>query len=487
MAATLLVRVLDVFGSAVDAQRVSAVFGGALGQQLRRTSAKGAFEIEVPPTVTRVAIVVEHPGFFDAVQNMTLTQTGTPTLAFDGAQALNVRNLHNHSRDGGGFNVEVFVVLGQLRDASGIVDGVKANPGPGRRALIVQPAPRDVVDFDGPILTPVDNPAGAPPAKSQLLTASPRGKLFFAERTTPPRLIAIYDPVKKFPFVDNKNEGSPQAVPINYHLFFHPNIPATFTDPYPNSFSYIDLLDRYMLQPHKWDIGKAMVPQHTAAGEKCVFIFPVGGKTESFGNLNSQASVLRLLAEVNYFIQRMDGVPFPLQPVGDLALSGFSAGIRLVSSVLTQGRVERFNNRILRDVYCFDGVFATRDKSGKEIVDTPSTLAFCAALRGWFRGGDQGRSLRVYSQSSIWLDQLKDAAPGTTIRNGRDGAREADSARSTILFTPSAFWDKAPAVIRDIAVSPNPTELFKSVHQFIPAFFMEHALKRSAMAPGATR
>lgn len=486
MAATLLVRVLDVFGNAVDAQRVAAVFDGATGQDLKRTSAKGAFEIAVPPAATRVGVVVEHPAFFDAVQNLTLNQTGTPTLAFDGAQALNIRNLQNHSRDGGGFNVEVFVVLGQLRDASSDVNKVKANPGPGRRTLVVQPAPREVVDFDGPILTPIDNP-GAPPAKSQLLTASPRGKLLFAERITPPRLIAIYDPIKKFPFLDNKNEGSPQQLPINYHLFFHPNIPGTFTDPYPNSFSYIDLFDRYMLQPHKWDIGKAMVPQHTAAGEKCVFIFPVGGKTEAFGDLNSQASALRLLAEVNYFIQRMDNVPIPLQPIGNLALSGFSAGIRPVNSVLTQGRVARFNDVILKDVYCFDGVFASRDKDGREFVDIPATLAFCSALRGWFRGGDQGRSLRVYSQNSIWLDQLKDAAPGSTVRQGRDGAREADSARSTVLFTPSTFWDKAPAVIRDIAVSPNPSELYKSVHQFIPAFFMEHALKRSAMVPGATR
>jgi len=480
---TLVVRVLDVLGAAVNAKRVAAIFDSAIGKDLARMSTPGAFEIAVPATATRVGVVVEHPGFWDVVQNLRLNQTGTPTLSFDGEQAIGVRTLSTHSRDGGGFNVEVIVVLGQLRDAESSVDAVRRGPNP--RPLAVRPLTLDVGDLDTPILTPRGSTAAS---KNSIVRITPRGRLLFAERPTPPRLVAIYDPVKKFPFIGAPTDGiAPQQVPINYHIFFHPNIPAHFTPEYPFSFSFIDLIDRYMLQRQHWAIGKAMVNQHDAAGGKCVFIFPVGGKTESFGDLTSQASALRLLEEVNYFIQRMDKVPFPLQPVGDCAISGFSAGIRAVHGVLTQGRVARFNDRVLRDVYNFDGVFATRDKDGKERVDTQTTLAFCSALKAWFRAGDGGRSLRVYSQNSIWLDQLRDAASGATLIEGRDGAREIEHPRLSVLFTPSDFWDKSPPAIRTIAVSEKRDELYKSVHQFVPAFFMEHALKQSAMVAGVQR
>jgi hypothetical protein len=463
VATFLIVRVMDVTGAPVAAQRVAALFSGVRDVTLLgKTSVPGAFEVQIPDGVTAMGLLVEARGFFDVTQALTLSQTGTPTLSFDGAQALNVRNLATHSRDGGGFNVEVFVVVGQLRDASSQVVATATAAGNPRRVSTV-PLTVDVGVLGVPILTPLGSTT---PSTSELKTIAPRGVMRFVERTT---------------------VASPQSVPLNYHLFFHPNIPAHFAEPYPFTFSYMDLYDRYMLQRQKWDIGKAMVAQHDAGGGRCIFIFPIGSKKDGFGDLDSQAAALRLLEEVNYFVQRMDGVGFPLQPVGNCALSGFSAGIRAVNNVLTRGRVARFNDVVLRDIYNFDGVFADRDKSGKEFVDIKATLDFCGAVRSWFRGGDGNRSFRMYSQASIWLDTLKDAAPGATLVTGRDGAREADHPRFTLLFTPSGFWDKSPPAIRDIAVSPKPDELYKSVHQFMPAFFMTHALGQSAIPSGAAR
>ena len=258
-------------------------------------------------------------------------------------------------------------------------------------------------------------------------------------------------------------------------MFFHPGT-GHFVGNYPFSHDYIDLIARYVLYDQVWNIGKAMANQHDASGQQIVFVFPVGGSTQSFGSFGSQSGALRILQEVNYFIQRMQNVPFPLQPLGNVAISGFSAGIRTVSSILGSGRVAQFYDKLLKEVYSFDGTFVIRDKvTKKDILDVVSTTNCINQIKGWLRGGADKRKVRVYTQGQIWLDQLKGSITSPTTINGPDGSTEIHGDNGTILHTPSAMWKSVDPDIRRVAVDLS--NIYKSVHQFIPAMFIQHAIK----------
>ncbi len=126
-----------------------------------------------------------------------------------------------------------------------------------------------------------------------------------------------------------------------------------------------------------------MVHQNIADLPKVFFVFPVGSPTQQMGNLNTQSSLLRLLQEINYWIQRMRGASFPLQPVGSTALSCFSARVRFLGSILMGPKNAPFYDKILKHIYVIDGVFAgARGKA--------ETANFCNALKTWHRGGDAG-------------------------------------------------------------------------------------------------
>lgn len=499
MAIFVVVRVLDTAYAQLNGAQVQFKLGGGAFVTLAPSSVDGAVGHEtavnaLPGTTTRCTVRVTKPGLFPVQQDLLLTTTARPAaLTFDGAQDINVRNIDRHSRDSGDINFDIYVVPGELRDASSSIPPILAqapplfpapNPSGQRRPAI--PAPildpgrvQNVVDLAAIILSTPTNPAAG---QHKQVTAKLAGKLFFVERTSTPQLLAVYVP-DGLGFLKQFSTTTNAPVPRAYHLFFHPSIPDHFTTPYPFSYSYVDLIARYLRAEQHWAIGKELMYQHEAATKRCILVFPVGAKGTGFGTLATQRNVLKLLQELNYWIQRMVGVAVPSQPkpVAHLAVSGFSAGIRQVLGVLSQDRVAAFNDDVLREVYSFDGIFVTRDANRKEVLDVPSTDACCAAMRTWFRGGQNGRALRVYTQGKIWFDRLKDVFPGATFVQGRDGALEMSSAQNTILFAPSVFWNGLNEPLRSQAVSTNPKELYKTVHQFIPALFVQHAIKFNGM------
>jgi hypothetical protein len=110
----------------------------------------------------------------------------------------------------------------------------------------------------------------------------------------------------------------------------------------------------------------------------------------------------------------------------------------------------------------FDGVFD--GANGKK-----ETLAFCNAMAAWHRKGQSGRTFRVYTQSATWFNSsLNTALQSPTATNGPRNSRELEAANGTLLLVPTPFWQLV-----------SPTLNFGSVHQLIPALFMEHAVTNS--------
>lgn len=137
------------------------------------------------------------------------------------------------------------------------------------------------------------------------------------------------------------------------------------------------------------------------------------------------------------------------------------AGANWLDAILRGPKLPRFFDDLLRNIFVLDGVVADGDPG--------ATVAMCNALVRWFRGGQQGRSLRVYSRSALWFDSLDAQIHGTDKFIGPAGARERESPACTLLHAPISFWKGV-----------DPRADFFWVHQLIPAWFMEHAVTHSA-------
>ncbi len=477
----------------IPANFVLAGFGGQAATAMPQAKdgkgapVPGVFEVAIPAGSTAIEVTVKDSGdtltvggdvFWNMTQQLTLQPTNPPTLKFtDGQpQHVNVRNLDNHIR-GSDFNVEVFVVLGHLRDGFQLWSGLSG--------LDFSFQPADILHFSTPVL----NPSGVGINQVNLTVdrgVSPRGDLLFAERTTVPKMVVIYRPKQ---FIDLKY---PTDRPYPYHIFFHPF--PSWPDPYPGGSSYGDLAQRYMLTAVRSnpktgqtrDQGKHLVHQHVDGGDKMILVFPVGSNKDGFQNLSTQTETFRLLQEINYWAQRLDQKLFPVAPIGQVALSGFSFGITYAASIIMGAQNPLFFDTLLKEVYSFDGVFQepvigpdgkpAKNKDGSpQTKESPKdTAKFCDVLKTWFRGGSDQRSIRIYTQRRYWFDNLKDADSAATLTDGPNGAKELESSSVSIVLVPSGkFWN---------GITPGITAA--QVHQEIPARFAEHAIDRSPLAAG---
>ena len=441
----------------IPAGFVLAGFDGKAASKMTQSNdatgkpAPGVFEMQAPSGAKAVEVTVKDSGdtltvkddiFWSMTQQLTLESTTPPTLKFADGQPrhVNVRNLDNHTR-GSDFTVEVLVVLGHLRDGASLWSSVSP-------ILDFSFQPADILHFSTTLL----NPSGVGPSQFNVTRDAavlPRGDLLFAERTTVPKMVVIYRPKQ---FVDLKY---PQDRPYPYHIFFHPF--PSWPDAYPEGWSYGDLAQRYLLTATRMmaggtvrDQGKHLIHQHVDAGDKMILVFPVGSEKEGFQNLSTQTQTLRLLQEINYWAQRVDQKLFPLAPIGQIALSGFSFGISYAANIIMGAQNPLVFDTLLKEVYSFDGVFQepvlgpdgkqakSKNGSPKTTESPKQTAAFCSTLKGWFRGGAGGRSIRVYTQRSYWFDDLKDADSGATFTNGPNGSREMESGSVSIVHMPSS-------------------------------------------------
>jgi hypothetical protein len=467
---------------------VLAGFDGGAPSQMKPTSDRGVFELQFPAGAKSVEVAVKDSSatlevdddvFWAMSQKFKLdTSKSQPTLVFDGSPHVNVRNVTNHTR-GTDFAVEVSVCLGHLRDGSAIWP----------TTLEFSFTPNDVPHMGPPVL----DPSGIGPNQiSGTIThdLTPRGDILIAERTTIPRMVVVYRPKQ---FVDLKY---PADRPYPYHIFFHPH--PTWNTPYPGSFEYGDLAQRYLLQAMRTnretkkveDFGKHMSHQQADAGDKMLLVFPVGSHLEGFPTLASQTQVFRLLQEVNYWSQRLDQHLNPVAPIGQIALSGFSFGITAVANIIMGAQNPLFFDKLLKEVYSFDGVFQEpnigpdgkqkKDKKGNLLTreSEKETAKFLAILKQWFRGGADQRAVRIYTQRSYWFDGVADFDTGATLTNGRPktNAKELESTGLTALLLPKGkFWT-------DFNPLKGANDTWR--HQEFPARFVGHAIDRSALTPG---
>ncbi|CAN5179194.1 hypothetical protein BH09PSE6_BH09PSE6_13280 [soil metagenome] len=476
MAVILVVRTLDVNYATVDGAAATASFDGGAATAMTRVDA-GALELAVDEGVKKIAVSVTLDGFFPVEQKLDLDADpgGTPTLALDGRQVLGVRNLDNHSRDGGDHSVEVVVVLGQLRNGSTRAQEVAEAEVAKKNNVFLSVRQLQIIDLEEQVL----EAAGATGTfKHGVVDVTPTGGVLLIERIKPPKMILVYVPEVMQSKLSQGNQDL-QKVPIAYHVFFHPSTGHFAPKNYPFSFDYLDLIARYAFYEQRFNAGKAMVNQHDLAGKQVVFVFPIGGRVDSFGDAGSQAGLLRLLQEINYVVQRAMLVPFPLQPVGKVAISGFSAGIETVAKILASPRIDLFHDELLSEVYSFDGMFMRLNADKKFFMDVEATNRFINHVKSWLRNGEDDRIIRIYTQAQIFLNGLQGSIVNPTVVKGKRGATEVVGDNGTVLHTPPGTWLGMDADLADRCRSPG--DLSRTVHQMIPAMFMQHAIKFSKL------
>ncbi len=477
MATILVVRTIDVNYATLDGAAVTATLAEGSAQPMTQVET-GAFELPLDDGVQKITVNVTHKELFPIEQKLLLDapEGGTPTLKFDGDQKSRVRNVDNHSRDGGDHSVEVIVVPGILRNANPRATEVAAAETKKHRNVFLTPRTLDILRFNDQLLSPQGSGSTF---EHETKSIEPKGQFILLECIRPPKLVCIHVPQSMFDIYKRRGNNDMRKVSIPYHVFFHPNTAHFEPKNYPFSHDYLDLVARYCTYAQVFNAGKAMINQHEIAEQEVVFVFPVGGRIDSFGDAQTQAGLLRLLQEVNYQLQRWLEVPYPLQDVGKVAISGFSAGITAVANVLGGKRVGLFHDELLREVYSFDGIFMTKNADGAFVQDVGATQSFINNVKSWLRNGEDDRAIRFYTQNRIFLDGLKDAIVNPTTTKGPKGSTEVFGDNGTLLHAPPGMWLGVEKDIRKAAV--NPGDLSRSVHQFIPAGFMSHAIQMSKL------
>jgi len=461
MATLLIVRVMDVNYAPLAAEKVQAMFDNQKFLDMPKGQEVGTYTLPVPDGTSEIFTLVRKKEFFDATQRLVLKQEpGKPVPTFEfkeKKQEINTRNLRV-TRQGSDVYLEVFVVLGQLADATQRASEEAASQGVDLKLQTLM-----VRQWETPILNPQGS--GKDALRSKLVTVEPQGKLLFAERKTTPKLIAVYLPLGWWLAPNPYKEPLPNENQTHYRVFFHPYIP--WAGPYPYGRDYLDLADRYLLKSFDEDTGnKALVCQQEVQKSQRVLVFPVGAQGTQMGTLNSRSRMLRLLQEINYWVQRLDGVSYPIHTVGTCALSCFSGGFDFMAAVIENGADKKFYEEVLTDVYVFDGV-----------PNTMSTAQACGLLKKWFLQGGRRRTLRVYTQNGQWWNLLKDLVPipgeQPVIIPGpaNSNAKEANTSASTILHCP----------YKNLFTAIDKTNDYWFVHQYIPARFMEPAAAKSVI------
>ena len=501
MRCRFVVKVTDVFyfpvtGAKVDVATFPTPNASASGSDFKTIAEKGS---GVHPTdeldIATFEVNITHPGFMSAHQK-GLVQAGQgaalPKAIFGAQNQLFEQEIPSydlvvHTHDGGVPVVELYIALGRLLDNT---SDAKARAAAFQ--LLADPTNHAIRVFEKTALLAANNSKG-PFAFTNRKFVMP-GKSHFARwKPTPDSasdtrngrgMVAIYDPSTKF---TNKKPrtGLAQNQPINYHVFFHPSTSWFEDDPrYPLGQKWFDLVARYVFNEQRSPANKAMANQVVSAGKiNTVLIFPVGSGKRWHNDLVTQDAVMRLVHEVNYFIQRRDGVRYPLQPVGAVGISAYSSAVSFLTAIL-KSKPPRFRSGAsIREVFDLDGrTMVAGRESPAEMVK------FGALLRKWLLEDIATRAVRSYNQRKEPFDALKDA-DSTARLTVANGCSFVHSPSVTSLHAPTPAWNffltepSDPA--NPISATNRPTidqdafaghPAFMPVHDIIPAWFLEHAL-----------
>ena len=120
----------------------------------------------------------------------------------------------------------------------------------------------------------------------------------------------------------------------------------------------------------------------------------------------------------------------------------------------------------LKEMFLLDPVFAAKDPE----IGKKETAEFIRALKQWWNKGKDSKSFRLYTQSDQWFGPLATASGGTRVPGPLNGV-EVETSSATVVFCPSS----------NVFTTVRPEMDYWWVHQFIPSFFVAHALERSIL------
>ena len=476
----LVVRVHNARGGPLDKARVQVTQDNR--PLLPVESFPGTHETPLLENFGDIVVSTSQGQHFPVSQKLKLAKPATAsqlgTATFDGGQEEASHSVDVHNADTGPI-LEYHVVLSHLADAT-----TDAKQKAAALGLPFGLGPTSIVRHSTPIL----NPAPPPFTNATNTTVDPGGQIIFAQGTTTPQLYAIYLPPKLVGKLTSTKSEEEVTLPL--HVFFHPTIPQGFKkDSYPFGLSYMNLASRYLLTE------KRLVHQSRAADKETVVLFPVGEIAKEMGTLPSAANMRLMLHEIRYLILRKLGVRRPLLTgvPAALAMSGFSAGIRRLATILNKPDDSIFHDEILKEVYVFDGMFDGR-RGRTELQE------FCNAIKRWFRKGADNRVVRVYAQNADWISNLEPDVTPATVTTAPNGAREIEAPQGSLVLMPTDWFranmrlrvpnleaelqrgaDAANAELRKKGKPQKPVDVLKreivasKAHQSIPETFAEHA------------
>jgi hypothetical protein len=318
----------------------------------------------------------------------------------------------------------------------------------------------------------------------------PQGRIYAFEykTVTAPKLIMVWHPAD-MDFSKPKPAGSEFRVP--YHFYFHP----TAHDPTPYPFGKNAKGD----QPH---VGLAYrhtmfeswgSVQHYYSRKRLVYVVPVGNLRDQFGEAGSVVGIYALLREINLALHQINGADlgaYQAQPVGRVAISGFSAGVYyMINALLDRSSAtgQAFLQNHVGEIYNWDGAIG-----GKGIKNTVPQ-DFGKLIKQWWRHKDQ--YVRVYTSNAQYDTELafmaKDARP---VVKGAAGSFSKSFVQDgtdfgTLVYLPDGFFRQKYKPHEDPmrvykGIDKDPTDpgfpSYIDTHHWFFTVVMYHALSKSA-------
>lgn len=321
-----------------------------------------------------------------------------------------------------------------------------------------------------------------------------RSYVFELNTATAPRLILVWH---SNALAKRWLSGQPPRGAIGYHFYYHPTPGNQTRYPYGK--------DAGGGQPHVFLGYRHLMfetwasVQHFYSGREAVFIVPVGAPAHMFGEAGRSLGIRTIIHEVNLALHRENGAQFgeyQAQPVGRVAVSGFSAGanfmIRAMSDT-TSPLGQQFANQTVKEIYSWDGAIGGR-AGGKPIADTVPE-SFGALVARWWKTPDQ--RFRVYTQkgpqygAGLDVRELKPfVQPDITGPAGsflRTWAKDG-TVFGTLLHLPGSFFrsqylpHENPIRVYQ-GIDKHPTDKgfpsYIDTHHWFMTVFMYHALVSS--------
>jgi hypothetical protein len=339
-------------------------------------------------------------------------------------------------------------------------------------SLALTPDNVTLVDFLEPIVKQ-DQPGWGRWNGAVISRVSLQGDLRFVESTTKtaPKIFCLWIP---------DGVAAKSTDTIDFVVFFHPAVTGDAGFPpgeanYPYHPRYIRLMTDYVLH--------CGARQLQLSKRKAVYVFPAGSITNQLGDFTNHAVLLKTLDALCVHLARFGGFKNSPRPqVGRVATACYSFGgvhlLTLMNSCFNAGTNSfqgAFYEKHWRESYCCDPVPLPADRA-----------EFAQRLAKWWKGGADGRCLRLYCQPNGTVDfytplaqAIGDPVP-TLVYGAKEVNRPNDLAAgkggATVLETKLEFWD---SMFFGQDGLPLRQPVFFNIHGWFPNLFQYDGLQKS--------